>query len=66
MKLKSVDGYDSPFVEVDIGLLADQVGISTTYTLDLRQSIHDLALAINVCVEKTQDVLSKRELPPII
>ena len=46
-----------PLVEVDIGLFADKVGVTTANTLDLGQGVHDLALAINVGVEETQDVL---------
>jgi hypothetical protein len=37
-----------PLVEVNIGLLADQVGVTTTNTLDLGQGEHDLLLAINL------------------
>lgn len=37
-----------PLVEVDIGLLADQVGVTATDTLDLGQGEHDLLLAINL------------------
>ena len=48
---------DAPLVEVDIGLLADDVGVAATDTLDLRQGVHDLALAVNISVEQTQDVL---------
>jgi hypothetical protein len=47
----------SPLVQVDIGLLADQVGETTTNTLDVSQGVHDLTLTINVGVEETQDVL---------
>ena len=47
----------APLVEVDIGLLADQVGVPPTDTLDLRQGVHDLALAVNIGVEQTQNVL---------
>lgn len=46
-----------PLVKVDIGLLANQVGVPPTDTLDLSQGVHDLALSINVRVEETQDVL---------
>lgn len=48
-----------PLVEVDIGLLADQVGVSSTDTLDLSKSVHDLAATLNVGVKETQDVLQK-------
>jgi hypothetical protein len=43
--------------QIDIGLLADQVGVSATDTLDLGQGVHDLLLAIDVCVQQTDDVL---------
>lgn len=43
--------------KVDIGLLADQVGVSATDTLDLGHSVHDLLLAIDVRVQQTDDVL---------
>ena len=51
-----------PLVEVDIGLLADQVGITTANTLDLSQGVHDLALSIDVGIEETQDVLNPENL----
>lgn len=47
-------------VQVDIGLLADQVGVSATDTLDLGQSVDNLLLAVNVGVEQTQDELEVR------
>lgn len=50
-----------PLVQVDIGLLADQVGVTTADTLDLGQGVHDLLLAVNVGVEQTQD-LSRLQL----
>lgn len=46
-----------PLVQVDIGFLADQVGVAATDTLDSGQGIHDLLLAIDVGVEKTEDEL---------
>jgi hypothetical protein len=49
-----------PLVEIDIGLLADQVGITTSNTLDLGQGVHDLLLSINVRVEETKDELEIR------
>jgi len=42
-----------PLVEVDVGLLADQVGVAAPDTLDLGQGVHDLLLAIDVGVEQT-------------
>jgi len=47
----------SSLVKIDISLLAGNVGIATTYTLDGSQSDHNLVLAINVGVEQTQNVL---------
>ncbi len=41
-------GGDVPLVEIDICLLADQIAVSATYTLDLREGIHDLLLAIDL------------------
>lgn len=49
--------HNVPLGEVNIGLLADQVGVTTTNTLDLGQGDHDLLLAVNISVEQTQDVL---------
>ena len=49
--------FRAPFFEVDIGLLADKIGVPPANTLDFSQSVHDLALAIDVGVEETQDVL---------
>ena len=43
-----------PLAEVNICLLADNIGVTATHTLDLGQGIHDLALAINVRVEQTE------------
>jgi hypothetical protein len=40
-----------PLVEVNIRLLADKVGITTPDTLDLRQSVHNLALSVDISVE---------------
>ena len=48
---------DAPLVQIDIGLLADDIGVSPTDTLDLSQGVHDLALSIDVCVQQTEDML---------
>lgn len=48
--------------EIDIGLLADQVGVTATDTSDLGQGVHDLLLAIDVRVQQTDDVLEVRLL----
>lgn len=47
-------------VQVDIGLLADEVGVSAADTLDLGQGVDNLLLAVNVGVEQTQDELEVR------
>jgi len=52
--------FTSTLGKVDIGLLADQVGVAATDTLDLGQGVHDLLLAINVGVEQTQNELEVR------
>jgi hypothetical protein len=49
-------GVGIPLVQVDIGLLANQVGVTTSDTLDAGQGVHDLLLTLNVCVKKTQDL----------
>ena len=49
--------WHAPLVKVDIGLLADKVGVPPTNTLDLRQSVHDFAFSIDVRVKETKDVL---------
>lgn len=46
-----------PLVHVDVGLLADDVGVAAADTLDGGEREHDLLLAIDVGVEQTQDVL---------
>ena len=45
-----------PLVQVDIGLLADQVGVTTADTLDSGQGVHNLLLTTNIGVEETQDL----------
>ena len=37
-----------PLVEINIGLLAHQIAVSATDTLDLGQGVHDLLLAIDL------------------
>jgi hypothetical protein len=54
-----------PFVQVNIRLLADQVGISSAHPLDLRQGVHDLLLAIDVGVEKTEDELDCKRVSKV-
>ena len=47
----------SPPVQINIGLLEDKVGVTTTNTLDGGQGEHDASLSINVGVENTKNVL---------
>jgi len=54
--------FTSALVQVDISLLADQVGITPSNTLDLGQGIHDLLLTVHIVVEETQDKLEVRFL----
>ncbi len=51
-----------PFVQINVGFLANQIRVSTTNTLDLGQSVHDLLLAIDVGVEETKNELEVRLL----
>lgn len=51
---------DVPLFEVDIGFLAKDVCISSTYTLDFGQGIHDFTLSVNICVEETQNMLDSK------
>ena len=47
----SASGVAIPLVKINIGLLADQVGVATSNTLYLGQSEHDLLFSINLeCV----------------
>ena len=48
---------DVPLVEIHISLLAHQVRVSASDTLDLSQSVHDFTLSVNIGVEETQNVL---------
>jgi len=47
----------SALVEVNVRLLADDVRVPPADTLDLREGVHDLALAVHVGVQQTQNVL---------
>ena len=51
-----------PLVQVNIGLFANQVRVAASNTLDFRESVHDLLLAIDVGVEETEDELEVRLL----
>lgn len=54
--------WNTPLVQVDIGLLADQIGVSTAHALDLSQGVHDLLPSIDVGIEETKDELEVRLL----
>ena len=55
---------DSPLVQIDVGLLADDVGVPPTNTLDLGQGVHDFALSIDVGVQQTENVLAAIDFSP--
>lgn len=46
--------FTGTLVQVDISLLADQVGVSSTDTSDLGQGVHDLDSTIDVGVQQTR------------
>jgi hypothetical protein len=56
LPVRYIVGMRIPLAKVDIGLLADQVGVTTADTLDLGQGVHNLLLSIDVGVQKTQDL----------
>lgn len=49
-----------PLAQVNIGLLADKVGVTTTNTLDSGHGVHYLLLAVNIGVEKTENILNDK------
>jgi hypothetical protein len=51
-----------PLVQVDIGLLADQVGVTATDTLYLGQGVHDLLLTLDIGVQQSKDLSIVRTL----
>lgn len=50
----------SPLREVHISLLAHKVRVPPADTLNLSQGVHNLAFAINVSVQETQNVLANK------
>ena len=54
--------FHIPLRQVDISLLADEIGVTATDTLDLGQGVHDFLLSIDVGIEKTKDELEVRLL----
>lgn len=49
-----------PLVEIDIGLLAHEIAVSSADTFYLREGVHDFLLAVHVGVQQTQDELEVR------
>ncbi|KAL7537391.1 hypothetical protein ACHAXR_007792 [Thalassiosira sp. AJA248-18] len=49
--------FSGALVDVDFSLLADEIGETTSETLNLCKAEDDISLALNVGVEDTQDVL---------
>jgi len=47
----------STLFEIDVCLLAQDIGISSTNTLDFSQRVHDFTFSIDVGIEKTKNVL---------
>jgi len=56
---------DAPLGQIDVGLLADDVGVPPTNTLDLGQCVHDFAFSIDVGVQQTENVLVTARFSPI-
>ena len=54
----------APLVQINVGLLADDVGVSPTNTLNLGHGVHDLALSIDVGVQQTENVLVTTRFSP--
>jgi len=54
--------FTGTFVEINIGLLAHQIGVSSSNALDFGQGVHDLLLSIDVGVEKSENELKVRLL----
>ena len=52
-----------PLVQIDVGLLAHQIRVAASHTLYLRQGVHDFLLAVDVCIEETEDELEVALLP---
>ena len=55
---------DAPLVQIDVCLLANDVGVSPANTLDLSQSVHNLAFSIDVGVQQTENVLMTMRVSP--
>lgn len=54
--------FSSSFVQIDIGLFAHQIRVPASNTLNFREGVHDLLLAIDIGVEETKDELEVRLL----
>ena len=51
-----------PFVEINLGLFANQIRHAATQTLDLGQGKHHIALTLHIGIQNTQNVLEFRSL----
>lgn len=59
--MKSSHWYGGIYlVQIHIGLLANQVGVTTTDTSDLGERVHNLLLSLDVGVQKTENELEVR------
>jgi len=54
--------FSGTLIDVDLSLFADEIGKTTSKTLNLCQAEDDISLALNVSVENTQDVLELSSL----
>ena len=50
-------GQDKPFIQINIRLFANQIRVSASHALDLRERVHDLLLAVDIGIEQTEDEL---------
>lgn len=53
---------NKPFIQINISLLTNQIRISASHALDLRERVHDLLLAVDIGIEETEDELEVRLL----
>lgn len=52
-----IGAFSGPLVQINVGLLEDNVGVSAANSLDGGHGDAHLAFAFDVCVHKTQNVL---------
>lgn len=46
-----------PFIQINIRLLTNQIRVSASHALDLRERVHDLLLPVDIGIEQTEDEL---------